>query len=150
MKYLITYESEAATSLALYALVFELLLEIPEERFCRRQIGDERIFRACRLLSLCCDQDPNLQNLAQRLGMSVSSLCHHFKQETGVSPIRYAMERRLEKSLMLLADKNVSIADIADQTGFSDRYHFSKTFKARYGTTPVQMRRNLAAPLLLE
>ena len=51
---------------------------------------------------------------------------------------------------MLLADRHVSISDIAGETGFSDRYHFSKAFKARYGKTPVQMRRTLAAPLLPE
>ena len=144
------YESEAKTILALYALIFGLLLEIPEERFRRRQIGDERIFHACRLLSLYCGQEPPLKDLARKLNMSVSSLCHLFKRETGVSPIRYAMERRLEKALMLLADRHVSIADIAGETGFSDRYHFSKAFKTRYGKTPVQMRRTLAAPLLTE
>ena len=144
------YESEAKTSLALYALIFELLLEIPEERFCRRQIGDERIFRACRLLALCCNQEPNLKTLAKKLNMSVSSLCHLFKRETGVSPIHYAMEQRLEKALILLADQHFSIADIAGETGFSDRYHFSKAFKSYYGTTPAQMRKTLVTPHLLE
>ena len=75
--------------------------------------------------------------------MSVSNLCHLFKQETGVSPIRYTMERRLEKALILLGDSRLSMEEIAKKTGFADRYHFSKAFKSRYGQTPVQMRKTL-------
>ena len=136
-------ESEVKTALSLYALIFELLLAIPEEHFCRRQIRDERIFHACRLISLHCSENPQLEDLAEKLNMSVSNLCHLFKNETGISPIRYAMERRLEKALLLLGDSHLSMGDIAAKTGFSDRYHFSKAFKSHYGMTPVQMRKKL-------
>ena len=40
---------------------------------------------------------------------------------------------------------HIPIEEVARKTGFSDRYHFSKAFKARYGLTPVQMRRTLTA-----
>lgn len=142
--------SEARTSLSLYALIFELFLQIPEERFGRRQLRDERIFHACRLISLYCGQNLQLDDLAKKLNMSVSNLCHLFKQETGVSPIRYTMERRLEKALILLGDSRLSMEEIAKKTGFADRYHFSKAFKSRYAATPVQMRKALVSPLPLE
>ena len=138
-------ENEFKTSLSLYSLIFELMLQIPEEHFCRRQISDERIFRAWRLISLYSSQKLQLDDIAEKLNMSVSSLCHLFKEETGISPIRYAMERRMERALMLLADIHISIEDVARKTGFADRYHFSKAFKARYGVTPVQMRSTLSA-----
>jgi transcriptional regulator GlxA family with amidase domain len=77
--------------------------------------------------------------------MSVSNLCHLFKQETGVSPIHYAMERRMENALIMLADLHNSIEDIAVKTGFSNRYHFSKAFKLRYGVPPVKMRKSLVS-----
>ena len=143
------FENESKTALALYALIFELLLEIPEERFYRRQIRDERIFQACRLITLSSHRNLLLEKLAGKLNMSVSNLCHLFKQETGVSPIRYAMERRLEKALMLLADRHIAIEEIAAETGFADRYHFSKAFKARYGMAPVQLRKTMTTPLPL-
>ena len=143
-------KSEVKTALSLYALIFELLLRIPEEHFGRRQIRDERIFHACRLISLYCSQNLQLDELAKKLNMSVSNLCHLFKQETGVSPIRYAMERRLEKALILLGDSRLSMEEIAEKTGFADRYHFSKAFKSRYAATPVQMRKALVPPLRFE
>ena len=68
------------------SLIFSLLLQIPEDHFCRRQVRDERIFQACHLISLSCDQNLQLESLAKKLNMSVSNLCHLFKQETGVSP----------------------------------------------------------------
>ena len=138
-------ENEFKTSLSLYSLIFELLLQIPEAHFCRRQISDERIFRAWRLISLDCNLKLQLSDIAEKLNMSVSSLCHLFKEETGISPIRYAMEKRLEKALLLLSEAHITIDDIARKTGFSDRYHFSKAFKSRYGMTPVQMRATLIA-----
>lgn len=140
------HETEYKTALSLYSLIFELLLAIPEERFSRKQIRDERIFRACRLISLYSSQNLQLNEIAEKLNISVSSLCHLFKEEIGVSPIRYAMERRLEKALMLLADEHISVEDVAAKTGFSDRYHFSKAFKSHYGMTPVQMRKALTTP----
>lgn len=139
------YNSEWRTSLSLYSLIFGLLMQIPEEHLCRRQIQDERISQACHLIAQCCDQNLQLEMLAKKLNMSVSNLCHLFKQETGVSPIHYAMERRLEKALILLADLHCPIEEIAAKTGFSNRYHFSKAFKAHYGIPPVQMRNTLAA-----
>ena len=136
-------ENEFKTSLALHSLIFELLLQIPEERFNCRQISDERIFWARHLISLGSSRKLQLNEIAEKLNMSVSSLSHLFKEESGISPIRYAMERRLEKALMLLADAHITIEDVARKTGFADRYHFSKAFKARYGATPVQMRKTL-------
>ena len=136
-------ENEFKTSLALHSLIFELLLQIPEERFNCRQISDERIFWARHLISLCSSRKLQLNEIAEKLNMSVSSLSHLFKEESGISPIRYAMEGRLEKALLLLADAHITIEEVARKTGFSDRYHFSKAFKARYGATPVQMRKTL-------
>ena len=135
-------ENESLTSLSLYSLIFELFLEIPKDRFCHRQITDERIHHVCTLFSRCKYAMP-LQEIAENLHMSVSSLSHLFKKETGVSPIHYLMERRLEKALMLLADRQLSINDVALKTGFADRYHFSKAFKTQYGKPPAQVRKEL-------
>lgn len=80
------HENEYKTSLALYSMIFELFLEIPEDHFSRRQISDERIFRACHLIFLYSSQNLQLKDIAEKLNMSLSSLCHLFKEETGFSP----------------------------------------------------------------
>ena len=139
------YETELKTALSLYSLIFGLLLQIPEDHFGQRQIGDNRISQACNLLSQNFEQNLQLEDLAKKLNMSVSNLCHLFKEETGVSPIHYAMERRLERALTMLANSHNSIDDIAQKTGFSNRYHFSNAFKLRYGVPPVQMRKSLTS-----
>jgi len=48
-----------------------------------------------------------------------------------------------------LADRHIAIEEIAAETGFADRYHFSKAFKARYGMAPVQLRKTMTTPLPL-
>ena len=45
----------------------------------------------------------------------------------------------------MLADLHNTIEDIAQKTGSSNRYHFSKAFKSRYGVPPVQMRNSLVS-----
>ena len=139
------YDSELKTSLSLYSFIFSLLLQIPEDHYSQRQIKDKRILQACHILSNESFPNVQLENLAKELNMSVSNLCHLFKQEVGVSPIHYAMSRRMEKALLMLADCQNTIDDIAKKNGFTNRYHFSKAFKSYYGEPPVKMRKSLVA-----
>jgi AraC-like DNA-binding protein len=136
---------ELHTSLSLYSFIFGLLLKVPPKHYSPKQIKDKRILQACSILSSGSIEKLQLENLASKLNMSVSNLCHLFKQEVGVSPISYAMEKRMEKSLIMLADCQNSIDDIAKKNGFSNRYHFSKAFKSYYGVPPVKMRKSLVA-----
>jgi AraC-like DNA-binding protein len=76
-----------------------------------------------------------LQDLAKHLHVSVSSLSHQYKKERGLSPIAGLIRLRINYSKTLLS-KGYPLKVIAKQLGFSDAFHFSKTFKLIEGISP--------------
>jgi AraC-like DNA-binding protein len=77
----------------------------------------------------------SLSEIASYMKTSESLLCHKFKDETGGSPVARHNELRIEfaKSLILKGEKFKSVAEM---TGYSDEYHFSKAFKTSVGIPP--------------
>jgi len=52
---------------------------------------------------------------------------------------------RLERSLLLLARTDLSVQEIAADTGFVSPFHFSRSFRAVYGAPPSRVRSGLRA-----
>jgi AraC-like DNA-binding protein len=77
----------------------------------------------------------SLKQLASRLHVSPSALSHRFRTETGISPMQALIALRLNKAQALLRS-DLTLEEIAVQTGFCDAFHLSKTYKRRYGTAP--------------
>ena len=78
--------------------------------------------------------------------MSENNFIRVFKKEMGVSPQQYLQMRRIEWSRNLLINSSLSIAEIADSTGFADRYHFSKAFKQITRFSPAAYRKQILRP----
>lgn len=81
-----------------------------------------------------------LESLTEALNMTESYLSHLFKDEYGMSPINYAMKRRIGEAQGLLMDSSLPIADISDRMGFGDTAHFTRMFKKYVGMPPGQYR----------
>ena len=131
-------------NLALYSLLYRLLLELPYDRMNTPREKDRDIERVINIIRTNPAKTPLLEDLARQVNMSVSSLSHRFKDFTGLSPAQYALQFRLEYAFLLLADIDApDIESIAEMCGFANRYHLSKQFKKQYGMAPGQMRRYL-------
>jgi AraC-like DNA-binding protein len=86
--------------------------------------------------------DPiGLEALANITGLSRCYFARAFKRSVGVPPHHYLMQQRLECAKRLLAGTNMSLAQIALESGFSDQSHFSRRFRDRIGLTPRAYRR---------
>jgi len=84
------------------------------------------------------------ERIAAESGMSVR-YANALLAEEGWSTERYLNERRLDRCRAALEDPSQthrSIGEIAFNWGFSDLSHFGRRFKARYGFSPTDYRRN--------
>lgn len=77
-----------------------------------------------------------LRHLSELAGMDVFRFGRAFKQSTGISPHRYVLEARIERAKELLAERVLSITEVALATGFATPSHFSVTFRRVTGITP--------------
>lgn len=86
----------------------------------------------------------DMDHLAKLCNMSRTAFYTHFKERCNISPLEMTIHYRLQSSLYLLR-QDVSIDHIAEECGFFDRYHYSKTFKKTYGITPVEYKKIISA-----
>lgn len=85
------------------------------------------------------DQNIKLADLAQAVGMSQYYFCRLFKQSMGITPHQYLVRQRVEKAKHLLLQKELSIAEVALQVGFTHQSHLNRHFKRLLGITPKKI-----------
>ena len=86
-----------------------------------------------------------LDDLAEVVCLSPSTLYKKMKDYADVSPMEYVMKVRLHRAVELLKDDSVSVQEVAQAVGFNTHSFFSECFKREFGMTPRQWRnRNLA------
>jgi AraC family transcriptional regulator len=79
---------------------------------------------------------PTLDQLASAACLSVNHFIRAFRQQTGVTPHRHVVLRRLERGITLLKKPEKSVAEVADGAGFATPAHFVATFRRTMGVTP--------------
>jgi AraC-like DNA-binding protein len=81
------------------------------------------------------------EELAGEASMNVNAFIRLFKEQTGVTPQSYIQKKKIEKACVLLHFTDKTIDEIADKTGFCDRYHFSRVFRRQRGLGPAAFRK---------
>ena len=96
-------------------------------------------------------------NFHSKITLSELSLCFHcstvtlteaFRREVGMTIMQYVIGKRLEESLRLLQNNELSVGTIAERCGFGSMEYFSKTFKKQFGCSPTVWRGKQDASLL--
>lgn len=127
-----------------------------EERFlqiCRRYIGEdaeneheggllERI--AAYMQENACDSAITVQSVAERFSLTPDYLSRLFKAETGLLPLEYIINQRLERASYLLVNSRLTLSQIARQCGYEDEKYFIRLFKKKKDITPIQYRQEAA------
>ena len=83
--------------------------------------------------------------LERASGLSPSRLQALFREVTGFPPLDYLRRLRVEEARRLLADRRLSVKEVAARTGFRDTSHFSKVFRRVDGLAPAHYRDALLA-----
>ena len=82
------------------------------------------------------------KDLAEKMGMSHSSLWRKVRSQTGKSITQYIKEVRLKKAFELLHAEDVTVAELTFRLGFSSPSYFSSCFKEFYGQPPVKFKKS--------
>ncbi len=78
----------------------------------------------------------SVEQVAEQLHISVSSLYRKIKENTTMSPNEYIRSIRLNRAAQLLESQKYKVFEICYMVGFSDQRYFATCFKKQFGTTP--------------
>lgn len=102
--------------------------------------NEKLVSKAKFLLQESIEKPVSLEEIAKELPMGYSSFRKVFKEITGVSPNQYHLDIRLEKAKNLLQTTNLTIKEVAYQTGFESIFYFSRMFKKKNEVTPKEFK----------
>lgn len=88
----------------------------------------------------CKDYNLSLDMIAQEFQITSTYICRIVKQQTGMSYKEYLTGLRMEEAKRLLADPEISVIDVCQQTGYNNVSHFIKVFQKYTGVTPAKYR----------
>lgn len=125
---------------------FTLKLLIEYENYIvtlKTQTENPIIKKVCEYINDNLAQEISLEQAADYVNVSSFYLSKLFKEEKGTNFINFLNDKRLEKARDLLKNSDLSIKEITAQTGYNDQNYFSRIFRAKYGETPTEYRKNI-------
>ena len=81
-----------------------------------------------------------VEKLSEEVGMSRGHFQRTFKAITGQNPNEFIKTTRLKMAAELLIEKNISVKEIADMTGFGSLSYFCTIFLKHFNMSPKQYR----------
>lgn len=99
-----------------------------------------RLLRAKDRMDAASHEEWPVPRLARVSAVSEAHFARSFKEAFGVPPHRYLLTRRIERATALLRDTDLSITDIAFQTGWNSMGTFGRTFRDVTGESPREFR----------
>jgi AraC family transcriptional regulator, arabinose operon regulatory protein len=104
--------------------------------------ADERVRRVTALVSADPSAAHTVEQLAATVGLSGSRLAHLFADERGRPLMSEVRTIRLRHAARLLQATGLSVAQVAEASGFVSPFHFSRSFRAEFGVAPTAYRRH--------
>lgn len=144
----LTRNQQTATHQSLLELGKSLLRYIID--YSEQSTSDSPIPRsvlvACDYINEHLTQPLELQEIATFSHVSINHLIVLFRAHLGITPSRYIWQLRCHRAAELLSSTSIAVGMIAEQTGFSSPYHFSKLFKQQFQVSPQNYRKGKQRP----
>ena len=118
-------------------------------RASRRRVGSEggaskrSLERATDYINDNLSQRLTLAEIAEAAYMSPRHFSRSFKKDTGLSPHQYVIHRRVERAKSLLANTDLTLAEIARAVGFAHHSHLTSHVRRLAGVSPGALRREI-------
>ena len=82
----------------------------------------------------------SVDDLAERAAMSPRNFARIFMKETGMTPLKYIDQIRLERAIRLLEETVYPMEVVASESGFTSAEQLRRVFRSRMGITPIEYR----------
>jgi len=102
-----------------------------------------RIGAAIGFLEHHLDEAVTLEELTGLTGLSASTLNRAFRRAVGLPPLAYHLRLRIRRAGDLLRTTDLSVTEIAGQTGFDDANYFARQFRKAMGLSPSGYRKRV-------
>jgi AraC-like DNA-binding protein len=126
------------------------LEEFSNEQRPQKTVSDpdelERLFLARRIVEKEFADPPTLFQLGRRVGLNDFKLKRGFKMLFGTTVFSHIRRFRMERARSLLECSNLSVTEVALETGYSHFGYFSAAFKKSFGILPGQYRKGRTIP----
>ena len=121
-------------------IVDQLLARFLQRAQIKMVLKDNRIEEAIHYIRKHINETIELGVLAEKSGLSKDHFIRLFKKETGDTPLRYIIRKKIEKAQLILITDDMSIKNVALNLAFEDYSYFNRLFKKITGVTPQEYR----------
>lgn len=137
-------QKSAWTSLMMRQLLLSILTMIihQSEEVRRTDNWTSRISQIADLIRQSPEKTFTVCELAEKAGLSQTHFINLFRKKTGLPPVKFQIECRIQRSKEILRESSLAISDIALQLGFNSHQHFTDTFSRIVGISPKEWRSN--------
>ncbi|MDR0672863.1 MAG: AraC family transcriptional regulator [Zoogloeaceae bacterium] len=98
----------------------------------------QRTARAIAWLRENYTQPLRIEELAALAGMGASTLHHHFRAMTAMSPLQYQKRLRLHEARRILLAENVDAVTAAVRVGYESASQFNREYRRMFGASPIR------------
>lgn len=123
---------------SLFTLLLVMLARTGERK---KHNAPERITQVEAFIQTHFNEKITLSRLAAVACRSESQLIRAFKAKYGATPVDYLLKVRLGHAGKLLTESDMTISEIAANTGFLDSNYLIKQFRKHYGVSPGRFRK---------
>jgi transcriptional regulator GlxA family with amidase domain len=105
---------------------------------------DPLVARAQQRMEATLQEGFRLDELAASLAVSERTLNRHFKQATGLAPLAYLQNLRIEVAKQLLESRPIGLDSVSQRVGYTDISTFRQLFKRKTGLSPSEYQMRFA------
>lgn len=124
-------------------IVYQLLAHFLKRAVKKTNLRDSRIEKAVSHINIHICDTINLDDLAGEACLSKDHFIRLFKKETGITPLKYINQKKIERAQLILVTDDMPVKNVAMSLSFDDYSYFNRLFKKMTGVTPQEYRSSI-------